>query len=80
MKRSIQSLVNNMSFSKKGLLKGGFGSLKGGLALLPSVNDKCTNSGSSCNGSNVNGCTNEKDCYGTTNSHGTCTNSLVCFA
>ena len=80
MKKSIQTLVSKINESENGKLKGGFGSLKGGMQL-PSTNEKCTNGdgGRTCSSTNTVTCENKGDCGSSSNS-GTCTNSGTCFA
>lgn len=56
-------------------ITGGFGSLKGGAAPLPSVNKACTND-TICSNTNVPNCTNSNMCQQTANT--SCSNTGFC--
>ena len=78
MKNSLQHLISKLDENGSGQ---GFRVLKHirGGNVDPSTNSgtECTNSATTCTGTNKYSCDNQKDCSGTTNS-GTCTNGQ-CF-
>jgi len=80
MKKSILVLMSQAELSGDGQVKAGFLRIKGGASLLEvSNNQSCSNSGT-CAGTNIDNCSNTKDCSKSTNdTPGACTNSGTCF-
>ena len=76
MKKSISNLMQKIAHSDDKTVSGGFLAIRGG---IKSTNDSCTNA--TCQGTNINTCTNTVDCTNTTNKNGDlCTNSGACLA
>jgi len=84
MKKTIQNLIAKLEVDPNGLVRGGFGSIKGGAAFnVPAPNDSCTNGdpggGGTCSGTNNGTCTNNVSCKNTTNTTPRgCTNVATC--
>jgi len=80
MKKSIKNLVSKID-GQGTKITGGFGSIRGGLAMWKVVNGSagCTNSGT-CTGDNTAACDNSGTCTSATNSGPVCTNSGSCFS
>ncbi|KAA2238624.1 hypothetical protein F0L74_20585 [Chitinophaga agrisoli] len=78
IRKNIQSFINKLQEHQDGTMSGGFGALRGGASsVLFSTNTSgCTNSGTSCSGSNSPVCTNTVSCSGSNSLH--CSNQGVC--
>jgi hypothetical protein len=76
-KKNLGAFIKAFQETRGEPLKGGFGTLRGGNADLPAVNDHCNND-YSCANTNVPACTNSFNCMSSSNKG--CTNSGHCFA
>src|SRR5215831_11304836 len=82
MKTKLQRFVERFSQNSDRGLKGGFASIRGGLAMmLPTTNSSdCSNPGT-CSGTNEDKCSNTGDCSHATNKiPSNCTNSATACA
>jgi len=81
MKKSIRNLVEKSGTGTSGLLRGGFGNIKGGMsAMEPATNATCTNA-TNCANTNLIVCFNSGICSGATNVYSLyCVNTGICTA